>query len=113
LIIDASEQHHSRGRASLSRRRGHCHRLWHGLAGCPRYLEPPGQLSHRIRIDGCFVHDNSLLARWWRRWVSWHDERLAEWRTFYSYVADTARWSAKRLRVIGQTANSNSARSVN
>jgi hypothetical protein len=62
-VIDASEQHHSGGRAPTGRGCGNCHRLGHGLASCPRHLEPPGQLGHRIGIDGRFVHDHSLLAR--------------------------------------------------
>ena len=62
-VIDPSEQHHSGGRAPLFRRRGHRHRLRHGLASRPRHLEPPGQLCHRIGVDGRFVHGNSLLAR--------------------------------------------------
>ena len=62
-VVDASEQHHSRGRAPIGRGCGHCHRLGHGLASCPRNFEPPGQLGHRIGIDGRFVHGPSLLAR--------------------------------------------------
>jgi hypothetical protein len=62
-VIDAAEQHHSGGRAPVGRGCGNCHRLGHGLASCPRNLEPPGQLGHRIGIDGCFVHGHSLLAR--------------------------------------------------
>ena len=62
-VIDASEQHHSRGWTPIGRGCGNCHRLRHGLASCPRNLEPPGQLSHRIGIDGRFVHGHSLLAR--------------------------------------------------
>ncbi len=62
-VIEASEQHHSGGRAPIDRGCGNCHRLGHGLASCPRVLEPPGQLGHWIGIDGCFVHGHSLLAR--------------------------------------------------
>ncbi len=62
-VIDASEQHHSGGRSPIARGCGHCHRLGHGLASCPRNFEPPGQLGHRIGIDGCFIHGTSLLAR--------------------------------------------------
>ena len=62
-VIDASEQHHSGGRAPIGRGCGNCHRLGHGLAGRSGNLEPPGKLGHRIGIDGCFVHGHSLLAR--------------------------------------------------
>jgi hypothetical protein len=62
-VIDASKQHHSAGRPSLSRCRGESHRLRHGLASCLRNFEPPGQLRHRIGLDGCFVHSHSLLGR--------------------------------------------------
>ena len=62
-MVDAPEQHHSRGRAPIGRGCGNCHRLGHGFASCPRNLEPPGQLCHRIGIDGRFVHGHSLLAR--------------------------------------------------
>jgi hypothetical protein len=61
-VVDASEQHHSGGRAPIGRGCGNCHRLGHGLASCPRSLEPPGQLGHRIGIDGRFVHGHSLVA---------------------------------------------------
>ena len=61
-MIDASEQHHSGGGAPIGRGSGNSHRLGHGLAGCPRDLEPPGQLDHRIGIDGPFVHGHSLHA---------------------------------------------------
>lgn len=60
-VVDASEQHHSGGRAPIGRGCGNCHRLGHGLASCPRSLEPPGQLGHRIGIDGRFVHGHSLV----------------------------------------------------
>ncbi len=63
--VEASEQHHSRGRAPLGRGCGNCHRLGHGLASCSRNLEPPGKLGHRIGIDGRFVHGHSLLAWEW------------------------------------------------
>ncbi len=62
-VIDASEQHHSGGWAPSGGGGGNCHRLGHGLTGCPRNLEPPGCLGHRIGIDGRFVHGHSLLAR--------------------------------------------------
>jgi hypothetical protein len=62
-VIDASKQHHSAGRPSIGRCRGQSHRLRHGLAGCLRNFEPPGQLRHRIGLDGCFVHNHSLLGR--------------------------------------------------
>ena len=61
-MIDASEQHHSGGRAPIGRGCGNCHRLGHGLASCPYSLEPPGQLGHRVVIYGRFVHGHSLLA---------------------------------------------------
>lgn len=62
-MVDASEQHHSGGRTPIGRGCGNCHRLGHGLASCLRNHEPPGQLGHRIGIDGRFVHGHSLLAR--------------------------------------------------
>jgi hypothetical protein len=34
-VVDASEQHHSGGRAPIGRGCGNCHRLGHGLASCP------------------------------------------------------------------------------
>ena len=62
-MIDASEQHHSGGRAPIRRGCGNCHRLKHGLASCPRNVDPPGQLGQRIRMDGRFVLGHNLLAR--------------------------------------------------
>ena len=62
-VVDASEQHHSGGRATIGRSCGNGHRLGHGLASFPRNLEPPGQLGHWIGIDRRLVHGPSLLAR--------------------------------------------------
>ena len=87
-VVDASEQHHSRGGAPIGRGCGHCHRLGHGLPSCPRNLEPAEQLGHRIGIDGRFVHGPSLLPR--RQWVSarswslWPESRAATPRTVQS-----------------------------
>ena len=60
-IVDASEEHHSGGGATLGRRCGDGHRLGHGFASSSRNLEPHGQLSHRVWVDRSLFHDHSLL----------------------------------------------------
>ncbi len=60
--INTSEQHHSRGRATLGRRCGHGHRLGHGFSRFSRNLEPRGQLCHRVWVNGCLFHRYSLLV---------------------------------------------------
>ena len=62
-VIDSSEKDHSRGRPPLGGGCGYCHCLGHGFTRSSRVLEPQGQLSHRVWIDGCFLHGPSLLAR--------------------------------------------------
>lgn len=67
-LVDPSEKNHSGGRAPICPGCGNRHRFGHSLTCCPRTVEPPGYLGHRIGIDGRLVHGLSLLAR--GSWVS-------------------------------------------